>query len=902
MNVSNTYEKRFSELKDVVISNVGNLETYIVSDVHARFSIYIIGSKEDKVIIRLKEKLIDLYERIERIEKNGFIYQDLNNPNYEKPSLISDETQKIFFVDRHINLLNWSLRNNHFESKAPITCFYSFKGGLGRTTAMVLTGIALARQGKRVALMDFDLEAPGLVHLFSADFEDLKKFRGILDYLVDLSNMRTTSLLDLSDYYYTINRQDIVGSNGGELIIFSAGQFSGEENLYMSKFSKLNSIFQTGSNSLIDKLISEIELKLAPDSILIDTRTGLNDWGGLFLTRYAKNAFLFFYGTPQNMFGLETLLPNLKQQSSLKFYLVNSPVPQLEELANQEKGFYLEKSYNLFSDFYYAPDQIPFIEDDTASHYPIDVPFSDLAVLLNSTEKLRGLLDQYNGNNPYKRMAQLINEIKIEILSLDDFHSDENKRQILDVFSKIAPDSAAAEYEFQDLEQLSKNFYPRKDYRFIFDKTKYLILGEKGVGKTALYAVLKVPQYAKALAAFCEVNTTELQTTEWIKGLDEKGNEFPLPSTFSDIGKQSEEAQRVFWKRLILLQVKNEPISSWSEFANENTTFKESAIDEQIIQLNKKLEAENRFAVVVYDYLDKQIHGSVVRGKLISALLEVWRDIHNRYSNLRCKIFLRKDIFEREVQITDKVKLSNHSAEIKWEYDQLLNVVWKRVKHQMTEDLAGNPLKDWFSQIEMKNLGETLGFLPLATEKDNRDLLAKLIGEHMGGNNKAFPYNWILYHVSDTKRAIHPRSLLNLFSQAAKLQLEENDFEAQFYLKPKYMEFANKKVSEGRVTDIKEEYPELRPVFEKLKDHIQRFPADEKDLNTALLDLIGKESMEIKDVTELKSRMEDTGILYEYKFNRKGAAKKYHIPDLYLIGMGLNRIGPGAHKALFGKK
>lgn len=901
MNTNNTYEKRFSELKNVVLSNVGILETYIVSDVHARFSIYLVAT-EDFVLNKLKEELSDLYERIELIDKVGFIYQDLNNPNYEKPNLISEEPQKVFFVDRHINLLNWSLRNNRFESKAPITCFYSFKGGLGRTTAMVLTGIALARQGKRVALLDFDLEAPGLVHLFSADFEDLKKFRGILDYLVDLSNMRDPSLLDLSDYYYTINRQDIVGSNGGELIIFSAGQFSGEENLYMSKFSKLNSIFQTGSNSLIDRLLSEIEIKVAPDSVLIDTRTGLNDWGGLFLTRYAKNAFLFFYGTPQNMFGLETLLPHLKQQTSLKFYLVNSPVPQLEELAKQEQGYYLERSYNLFSDFYYAPGQIPFIEDDTAPHYPIDVPYSDLAVLLNSSEKLRGLIDQFNGNNPYQRMALLITDIKPEISSIIDSHSIESKRQILEVFSKIAPESAAAEYEFQDLGQLIKNFYPRKDYRFIFDKTKYLILGEKGVGKTALYAVLKVPQYAKALAAFCEINTTELQTTEWIKGLDEKGKEFPLPSTFSEIGKQGEESQRVFWKRLILLQFQKESIESWSNFAQDNPTIKEADIDEQIIQLNDNLESENKFAVVVYDYLDKQIHGADVRGKLISALLEVWRDIHNRYSNLRCKIFLRKDIFEREVHITDKVKLSNHSAEIKWEYDQLLNVVWKRVKHQMIEGMSGTPLQEWFNQIDMKNLGETLGYLPLAAEKDNRDLLTKLIGEYMGGNNKAFPYNWILYHVSDTKRAIHPRSLLNLFSQAAKLQLEANDFETQFYLKPKYMEFANIKVSEGRVTDIKEEYPELRPVFEKLRDHIQRFPADENDLNTALRNLIDKESMANTDVADLKSRMEDAGILYEYKFNRKGTAKKYHIPDLYLIGMGLSRIGPGAHKALFGKK
>ena len=43
-----------------------------------------------------------------------------------------------------------------------IVTFYSFKGGVGRTLALVNIGIELAQTGKRVLLVDFDLEAPGL--------------------------------------------------------------------------------------------------------------------------------------------------------------------------------------------------------------------------------------------------------------------------------------------------------------------------------------------------------------------------------------------------------------------------------------------------------------------------------------------------------------------------------------------------------------------------------------------------------------------------------------------------------------------------------------------------------------------------------------------------------------------
>ncbi|MBK8855393.1 MAG: hypothetical protein IPN10_15170 [Saprospiraceae bacterium] len=176
-----------------------------------------------------------------------------------------------------------------------------------------------------------------------------------------------------------------------------------------------------------------------------------------------------------------------------------------------------------------------------------------------------------------------------------------------------------------------------------------------------------------------------------------------------------------------------------------------------------------------------------------------------------------------------------------------------------------------------------------------------LIGEYMGGNNKAFPYNWILYHVSDTAKKIHPRSLLNLFSGAANLQLESNDFNTENYLIPKYIELANKNVSERRVQDIIEEYPLLKVVFDKLQNYLERLPAEESTLKSSLEKLISDEKLD-NTYQDIMKKLEDINVLYEYKFNRKGTEKKYHIPDLYLIGMGIKRVGPGAHKALFGKK
>src|SRR3954464_9633363 len=47
-----------------------------------------------------------------------------------------------------------------------VVTFYSYKGGVGRTFATANIAVLLAKRGKKVLLMDWDLEAPGLDEFF----------------------------------------------------------------------------------------------------------------------------------------------------------------------------------------------------------------------------------------------------------------------------------------------------------------------------------------------------------------------------------------------------------------------------------------------------------------------------------------------------------------------------------------------------------------------------------------------------------------------------------------------------------------------------------------------------------------------------------------------------------------
>jgi len=61
--------------------------------------------------------------------------------------------------------------------------FYSYKGGVGRSLALANMAKRLAEFNKKVCLLDFDLEAPGLAHKFSANLVNEPITGGIVDYI-----------------------------------------------------------------------------------------------------------------------------------------------------------------------------------------------------------------------------------------------------------------------------------------------------------------------------------------------------------------------------------------------------------------------------------------------------------------------------------------------------------------------------------------------------------------------------------------------------------------------------------------------------------------------------------------------------------------------------------------------
>lgn len=79
-----------------------------------------------------------------------------------------------------------------------IFTFYSYKGGVGRSMALLNTAYTLAERGRHVLILDLDLEAPGLSHFLSSkdemDGPDTESPGDIIDLLTQVKDLATNRI------------------------------------------------------------------------------------------------------------------------------------------------------------------------------------------------------------------------------------------------------------------------------------------------------------------------------------------------------------------------------------------------------------------------------------------------------------------------------------------------------------------------------------------------------------------------------------------------------------------------------------------------------------------------------------------------------------------------------------
>ena len=225
-----------------------------------------------------------------------------------------------------------------------ITSFYSFKGGVGRSTALAATALHLATAGERVVVLDVDLDAPGVGFLLSAHDGATAPW-GVVDYLIEQPLLVGIDGLDLSDYFHRCPPSLFSGT--GEIMVFPAGT---TDNRYVGKLARLD--YATSHRGRIHPfvlLLEQIRQELNPDWILIDSRGGpcecfgVRDGRSVPRARGGRNACRSELARAGNDTGATRSRPNTRTETAGRVCLGRShgatfsgtPIPGVGDLVHR---------------------------------------------------------------------------------------------------------------------------------------------------------------------------------------------------------------------------------------------------------------------------------------------------------------------------------------------------------------------------------------------------------------------------------------------------------------------------------------------------------------------------------------------------------------------------------------
>ena len=238
--------------------------------------------------------------------------------------------------------------------------FYSYKGGTGRSLAVANAARYLARLNFKVVALDFDLEAPGLHYKFSTNKagKPLAIQTGIVDYLHEFITEGSIPE-SLEKFVITIA---VPGTEQPLLRLIAAGK--GPSPDYWEKLSRINwhELFYTpgakGVQLFLD-LKQRITDELKPDFLLIDSRTGITEMGGVAATLLADRVICLTTPTLENMEGARAVLRSLKRTrhemggEDIELMLALSRLPDIKNAEEEStitediQSFFNEEAENL---------------------------------------------------------------------------------------------------------------------------------------------------------------------------------------------------------------------------------------------------------------------------------------------------------------------------------------------------------------------------------------------------------------------------------------------------------------------------------------------------------------------------------------------------------------------------
>lgn len=346
-----------------------------------------------------------------------------------------------------------------------IITFYSYKGGVGRSMALANVATLLSKWGKKVLMIDWDLEAPGLENFFKEYLHDTdwKQQKGVLEWLYAQQNDEKANWQDWVVKFKTKESKT-------DLHLLVSGKDNGNYSEMLRDFDVSNFYEKHDGGRRIEQFREELLAEY--DYVLIDSRTGVTDFGGICTIQMPDILVMLFSPTEQGLVGTKKIAQRILDGHSKlpfdRYRLLICPVPSrfdsttefqesrkwLERISSELNGLYdnwLPANVNLneflqiikipYISYFSYGEKLPVIEQGVSDPAGLGYAYENLAMLLGRgldevdefVEKREVYLEEASGIQTLdiKNHERLPSGIAALILSFDRMIADEIAKHLV---------------------------------------------------------------------------------------------------------------------------------------------------------------------------------------------------------------------------------------------------------------------------------------------------------------------------------------------------------------------------------------------------------------------------------------------------------------------------------------
>lgn len=761
-----------------------------------------------------------------------------------------------------------------------LVSFHSFKGGVGRTTAL-MTYVAACMQEKgkarrRILVVDADLEAPGISLWLDSSNRPSVSF---IHFLEALHYPPSGDIEGTLTYFADELRKTSLNVNGMERELFILPCARNLAEIQDIPVLPEHLARNPDNPWQLSDHLHTLGQRLDVDAVFIDLRAGLSELSSpilfdpridhFFVSTVARQSIEGTAEVLRSLYAFNQRLPVEQQTEALPTVVLSLLTKELRESRHYEQA-----------------------EQAVADAYPnedasicMDAEFLSTLMSIGSLREALDMLPKspllFEKASEWASALYAASRITQESPSNTKSPPSPSRQEKAKNLYEVCQAAVFAENK-EPAGILATEPLLNLGKQYAKELPNLLMIGAKGAGKTFTYRqLLKTHSWKSFLEklgfAPADILDAAVFPTLWVSNIDDKPDGEIKTAQRTALKQINGETDHLLLASVLSRKIKDAlktPPASWEDFW-DNLIANQMGINAVgLADLNDKLVQQDRRIIFIFDGIEESFDDATNEQAI--AAIQALLSLPNRISELEQRhigviIFVREDYVRATIRQNSGQLIERFQAfRLQWNAESFVRLAFM-LSCQAKIYSDDSKLAESLSVNELKKRLEELWGRKLGREK----------------SKEAFSARWVYTALCDLNGDLQARDLVRFLRIAAEFEKQKPEASnwTDRLLSPESMRRAIPKCSDEKVSEAKQEISPLKNWVELMaENNISRlrvpFSQTEAKLDTSLL-----------------NTLKELGIIYEDSDPSLGEERLF-LPEIYRSGLGFEASAAGRPRTL----